>query len=291
MNGEMVLSNEKVDLIKRTICKEATDDELALFVNQCKRTGLDPFSRQIHAVKRWDAQEGRKVMSIQVGIDGFRLIAQRTGESDGQDGPYWCGADGEWKDAWLADGPPAAAKVVVYRKGHAKPYTGVARYKAYVQTKKDGGPNAMWARMPDVMLAKCAESIALRKAFPQELSGLYTDDEIGHDDAAHHEPPHPQPARITNGNGQKPTSTPPSAPTVINREQWESLKGECQAYDCDPRKVLAHYAYTKPGEMTAEHYGDAMRKVQKRFPEFCNPPKEAGDGDVTDDEEQEQPVG
>jgi len=156
---------EQTQLISSTIAPGCTGDELRLFAYACQRTGLDPFSKQIYAIKR-----GGK-MTIQAGIDGLRSMAERTGQLDGSE-TYWCGEDGVWADVWLGSKPPAAAKTIIHRKGSSHPFVGVARFADY------NAGQGLWSKMPAAMIAKCSEALALRKAFPADLSGVYSTDEM-----------------------------------------------------------------------------------------------------------------
>jgi hypothetical protein len=110
-------------------------------------------------------------MTIQAGIDGLRSIAERTGQLDGSE-TMWCGEDGQWTDVWLSSKPPAAAKTTIWRKGASHPFTGVARFADY------NAGQGLWSKMGATMIAKCSEALALRKAFPADLSGVYSTDEM-----------------------------------------------------------------------------------------------------------------
>lgn len=166
------------------INKDVTSAELSGFLHLCQRTQLDPFSRQIYLIGRWNNRERRKVFTPQTSIDGYRVIAHRAaaraGHSLGYEDTLWCDASGQWQDVWLADAAPAAAKVTVVRDGQR--FSAVARYSEYVQTDKDGKPSGLWPKMGATMIAKCAESLALRKAFPHDLAGVYTAEEMAQAD-------------------------------------------------------------------------------------------------------------
>lgn len=169
---------EKIQLIKDTVAKGATDLELKLFLHAARRTGLDPLMKQIYAVKRWSSRENRDVMTIQTGIDGYRLIADRTERYAGSDDPVF--------EVTENGKQPTKATVTVYKLiGNLKcAFSSSARWEEYVQRGRDGQAFEMWKRMPFLMLGKCAEALALRKAFPAELSGIYTTEEMMQADSA-----------------------------------------------------------------------------------------------------------
>ena len=175
-------SAEQIDLIKQTVAAGTSDLELALFLEVAKSSGLNPFQRQIYAVMRWDAKSRKEKMVIQTGIDGYRLIAARSGAHMGTTDPEF--------GPITKEGFPEFARVIVRKLVHGQlaEFPATARWSEYVQTGKEG-PTAMWKRMPHTMLGKCAEALALRKAFPAELSGVYSDVEMAQADNAAPEAP------------------------------------------------------------------------------------------------------
>lgn len=176
-------NKDQIALIKSQIAPKATDAELQLFLYQAKRTGLDPLTRQIYAIHRKSGNEEK--MTIQTSIDGFRVIAERSGDYAGQDEPIFEESNGKL----------IKATIKVYRFRGDQRYcaaVGVAYWDEYVVmvdewvNKQRTGkkiPSGLWAKMPHTMLAKVAEALALRKSYPQDLSGLYTSEEMTQADA------------------------------------------------------------------------------------------------------------
>ena len=154
---------KKIDLIKQTVCKGATDDELKLFLHACRHTGLDPLMRQIYSIQRG------KNRTIQTGIDGFRLIAERTGcYSPGKQPTY------QYNDKWDKILSCTAYVMKKTSDGTWHEVAATAYFNEYFVES-----NTIWIQKPHCMIAKCAECLALRKAFPANLSGVYGDDEMG----------------------------------------------------------------------------------------------------------------
>ena len=163
--------DKQLSALKQLGLQEASAGDLGVFLHFCQRTGLDPFARQIYMIGR----AGR--FTIQASIDGLRLVAQRSGKYGGQTPTYWCGEDGVWVDVWLEKTPPAAAKVGIYHQDWREPLWATAKFDSYA-VAYNGKLSGLWAKMPDLMIAKCAEALALRKAFPQDLSGIYSSEEM-----------------------------------------------------------------------------------------------------------------
>jgi phage recombination protein Bet len=170
-------NQEQVEILKNSICKGATNDEFAIFLMACQKTQLDPFMKQIYSVKRYDNRLKRETMTIQTGIDGYRLIAERTGcYAPGPKNTFDYDADGRLVSA-------TAYVKKLTRDGTWHVVEGEAYFDEYCQTYTDKATGqkkstGMWGNMQRNQLAKCAESLALRKAFPAELSGVYTQDEM-----------------------------------------------------------------------------------------------------------------
>jgi phage recombination protein Bet len=180
MNNDPFLSDSDIDLLKRTTLKQFSDDQADTFIRVVQHHRLDPFSRQIYATKRMS--HGNITLVTVTGIVGLCALAERTGYYDGCQ-TYWAGPDGVWKDEWLEEAYPYAAKCIVYHKQHTYPEVGIARWNSYYgrsynKETRRWEVSEFWDKFPDLMLAKVAKALALRSAFPDHLSGLYAAEEM-----------------------------------------------------------------------------------------------------------------
>jgi len=250
---------KQIELIKATVAKGATNDELKLFLHVCQKTGLDPFTRQIYCIERkfYENKIEKRKMETQISIDGQRVVAERSGKYQGQVGPFWCGEDGVWKDSWLAKEFPAAAKVGVLKAGFKEPLYAVAHFCEYAGRKKDGDLTKMWAEKSALMIAKVAEALALRKAFPQDLSGLYTSEEMPEEVI---ETTAKKPEAATAPQQQLPSKPIPSTSTTSSGPSTISLP---RGFTIDRAKVGGATKPTPgPTEFKEEHKPGCITKDQ-----------------------------
>lgn len=206
---------EKIELLKNTVCKGASDSEFEVFLHACKRTGLDPFMKQIYSVPRGGQR------TLQTGIDGFRLIAERTGcYCPGKSSTYTYDKDGRLESA-------TAYVKKLTKDGTWHEVEATADFKEY------DGNNNMWKKFPKTMLAKVAESIALRKAFPADLSGVYSSEEMSQAEEVH--------------------DVKPVMLKISKAQEAELLKviGDDKQY---LNRMLTHYKVSRVTEIGAEVY-------------------------------------
>lgn len=217
--------------------ENAPDADLQVFMHQCQRTGLDPFARQIHMIgrntKNQRTQQWETKYTIQTGIDGYRVIghraADRTKATVSVEAPEWCTDDGRWLAAWSKTwGTPIAARVTIRRND--RPFTATANFDEYAQTKRDGGLTQMWTQRGAGQLAKCAEALAWRMAFPHDLAGIYIDEEMHQADTT--EPERSQPGRGI--EGLRAAVQAPAEPKAQDITDAEEVPAD------EPRPLTAH---------------------------------------------------
>lgn len=225
----------KKDLIKSVFFKGCSDQEVELFLHVCKKTGLDPMMKQIYPVKRWSSAERKEVMTCQTSIDGFRLIAERTGRySPGREPTHTYTKDGD-----LISATAYVKKMTPDGTWHEVAAT--AFFDEYAQKTKEGKVTQFWDRMPHVMLSKCAESLALRKAFPADLSGIYTSDEMSQAQAE----PLPSPAA-----------------EFINPAQIEEIEGFLDTRPELKAKLFEWANIKKVAELPSDKYAPTMKAIE-----------------------------
>lgn len=245
MSSELTITQDQTDWTQQQVAalktlgvsNDVTQADLAIFLTQSKRTGLDPFSRQIYMIgrKQKTANGYETKQTIQVGIDGLRAIAHRVAqqchEVFSMSDTLWADKTGVWHDVWLSPEPPAAAKVSVKRGGGV--FSAVAIFKEYAPVY-NGKLSGMWLTKPALMIAKCAEALALRKAFPSDMSGIYTEDEMekAEDVSA---------PTVVETSAQQQAETTASKPLLATQEQRDQILAMLAEAGIRDRMVQMNY--------------------------------------------------
>jgi phage recombination protein Bet len=238
---------EQLELIRRTVAKDASDDELQLYLYDCARQGVHPLDKLIHFTKR-----GGKYTPI-TGIDFMRIQAAGSGDCLGISDPIFERGPG--------GGPPLAATVTVKRlvQGHVAEFTATARWAEYCPAP---GADHMWRKMPRVMLGKCAEALALRKGFPKQLAGLYAREELEQGiDLEGEAPPRSEPA------APPPALRPPKAKGIstAQRKKLFAVAAECGWSEEEWRaEMLRGFGVDRTSELQHEDFEQLLAILKRR---------------------------
>lgn len=244
-NREVILT------LKSTVAIGATDAEFAMFLEQCKATGLNPFKREV-----WFIKAGGRAQ-IMTGIQGFFAIANADPMFDGYESGLIT-PNGEMVSGAYPKNDFIGSWCRVHRKDRKIPSEGVAMLQEY-----DKG-HGNWKSMRRVMIIKCAESVALRKAFPQHLNGLYTQEEMPSEFSS-------QTQKIMSSDRDIDSSVVP-ADNLPAPEQVEAQEpGERVEYALNPKDTRYNFAEWKNRLKKHRFMWEPERKVWigfTRFPEL-----------------------
>jgi phage recombination protein Bet len=253
--------------------KGASNADLAVFMHYCQKTGLDPFSKQIYLIGRRtkvvEYIDGRKVenwvdkQTIQVGIDGFRVIRDRVAERHGVTVEYedtiWYDRDGGEHRVWLREDEPAGCVVTVIKDGHR--YPGALRFNSYAARQRDTGElTGQWKTMPDHMIEKCAEAFALRRAFPHDLGGIYLEDEM-----PQQEPGAPAVIRQRGRVTVAEVIDPQDPPAVNGNGHAPDAASAANVPPAAPAESAAETLSAEPGSVLPQQAGQLASIYQNRF--------------------------
>ena len=242
--GQTGFTQKQIAALRQLGVEKVNESDLAVFFHQCVRTGLDPFARQVYLVGRWDGRAQATKYTIQTGIDGYRLIAERTG--------VYAGSDESWVEG--PNGLPTSATVSVYKVigGVRCAFTATAHWAEYCQTTKDGRPMGLWAKMPHRMLAKCAEALALRKAFPQDLAGVYTSEEMSQADSE---------TRVSVPSAIESRVVDAEVVADVEAAVPVRLTDESLVQEIEPKQLKRIQVLKKEAALTDEQYRSGLQKV------------------------------
>ena len=195
---ERGLSAAEWRVLRDAIFPSAESDEaVCMAVDYCKARGLDIFKKPVHIVPIWDKKKGRLVETVWPGIAELRTTAARTGDYAGKDAPEWGPDKTQQFDSNVTVTFPEWCRVTVHKivHGHRVGYTGEVYWiETYASKGKANTPNEMWRKRARGQLAKCAEAEALRAAFPEEIGGEHSAEEMeGQETLIDVTPPRPEP--------------------------------------------------------------------------------------------------